>query len=132
MHMWALTTQLIAEGIRPKGCVYLWPGPNRVACFNEKNYHSCWGPWTGDDQGNLGPWAQPHHGEAYFNLVKASVAQQWPQGMTVRHWTWNDYTIHTGGSFDGPLLKWTDHARDLIHPGPISSKAWAEAICKGI
>lgn len=132
MHMWALTTQLVDQNITPKACIYIWPGPNRVAVFEEGNHHRCWGPWTTPEKGNLGPWYWEHHGEAYFNLAKVSVMQQWPKSVRQYHWTWNDYTYKIGGTFTGPLLETVDYARDLIHPGIDSAKAWAQIISKGL
>jgi len=127
MHMWALTTQLVDHNITPKACVYIWPGLSRVACFEANNLHRCWGPWTTPDTGNLGPWNYEHHGNAYFNLTKASVMQQWPN-VQQQHWTWNDYTYKIGGKFTGPLLTCYDKGRDLTHPGPVSLDNWAHLI----
>jgi hypothetical protein len=128
MHIWALTTQLIAENINPKACVYIWPAPNRVALFESKNKYRCWGPWTTPERGNLGPWMIEGHGDVYLNLAKISVTQQWPNSVKLCHYTWNKYAIKIENEFDGPLLEWKDRGRDLMHAGPITFDNWSKII----
>jgi hypothetical protein len=127
MLMWALTTQLVDSGIRPRDCAYIWPSPNRVALFKGKDRHACWGPWTNDLQCNLGPWTWPNHGEEYFKLAKAAVGQAW-HDVPTSHWTWNEHSFAHCGKFTGGLLKQEDFAQDKKHPGPKSTAKWAKIL----
>ncbi len=125
---WATTVRLLTAGIRPRAVVYYWPDANRSCEFEPDGKICNWGVWRepvispDKRRGYLGTaWMlNAQHNRTMAQLYIDSIAWSCP----TLHYTWSSQlNIPTATH----MIK-IDTARDMMHPGPLSQKAFAHVI----
>ena len=126
---WINTVRLIKAGVRPRAVVYIWPDTTRYPqLINDRSvvHH---GSWSAD-------WKHSFGREYALDTVHADVVSRdlidcirllWscPQ----RHYY---YAGHLDPAWAVEHLKILDRGRETMHPGPTTTRAWAEIIGRSL
>jgi hypothetical protein len=139
MYLWANTSILVENNIRPICVIYIWPNSSRMVEFISNNRIHHRGIWGDEFENSLGfQWCMhPHQGDQFFKYAIKSVTTMWR--CNVLHYTWSKpeatmcnishlHSEDTGRDhrYD-PLLK-----RYTAHAGPDTYQVWAQLFKKDL